>query len=362
MAKELIMNTSCLKPSERGFVLATSLVMLLLLTTLSIATYYGTVVSQQTSATAARSTQAYYYAETGLNYVAWAIQNDAELDAYDPVNRSDPYGVVTLNAARVGDLREWEANQGNPSQLDAVSTNLTDIYSIGLPPLNLYGQLRYFDNRDLYSRPVGLRGGQTLAFNVVASPVFNDIYTQLSGYIRLDIDVYGNVVSSLSPYANGASNHALPTHVCNGRTVGDVPCNGAIVWLTAGDPYSDFQLSPVDIYAAPLVDRYGTPFASGTLKPIRPLGWRPAPLPPALPTPDRWGRLINQIVPMTSTTYYNGQLSCDVYTYTSADIACDKATGQWLTGNAGLGGVHLAVYAIGYVNGESRKMIRMLIQ
>ncbi|MDQ6952501.1 MAG: pilus assembly PilX N-terminal domain-containing protein [Mariprofundaceae bacterium] len=345
------MNATCLKDSEKGFVLATSLVMLLLLTTLSIATYYGTVVSQQTSATAARSTQAYYYAETGLNYMAWAIQNDAELDAYDPMNRSDPYGVVTLNAASAGDRREWAANKGNPSQLDAVSTNLTDIYGIALPPLNLNGQLKYFDNRDLYSRPVGLSGGQTLAFNVVASPVFNDIYTRLSGYIRLDIDVYGNVVSSLSPYANGANNHALPTHVCNGRTVGDVPCNGAIVWLTAGDPYSDFKLSPVDTYAAPLVDKYGSQLASSTLHTMISAAWKT----PAIP--DVWGRMVNQNLP----SYYS-LLNCDVYTYTSADIACDKASRQWLTGSAGLGGVHLAVYAIGYVNGESRKMIRMLIQ
>jgi len=76
------MKQRALKTSEQGFILATSLVMLVLLTMLSIATYYGTIISQQTSASAQESTQSFYYAETGLNYVAWALKNDAEFDGY----------------------------------------------------------------------------------------------------------------------------------------------------------------------------------------------------------------------------------------------------------------------------------------
>jgi len=346
MAKELIMHELRLEKTEKGFVLATSLVMLMLLTTLSIATYYGTVVSQQTSASAASSTQAYYYAETGLNYMAWALKNDAELDGYNPPDRRDPYGALTLNSASSGDRREWEANQGNPSKLDSVYALLTP------PQASVSGQLRYFDNRDLYSRPVGLSGGQTLTRGVSGSPIFSDIYAQLSGYIRLDIDAYGNIVSSLSPYTNGASNHALPTHICHGQTVGDVPCNGAVVWLTAGDPYSDFQLFSVDLYAAPLRDKYGTPLATSTLHGVNAsLAWASNPA-----IPDAWGRIVNINLP----SYYS-QLPCDVYTYTNADIACDAVSGKWLTGNAGLGGVHLVGYAIGYSDGKARKMIRMVL-
>jgi len=344
MAKELIMHELRLEKTEQGFVLATSLVMLMLLTTLSIATYYGTVVSQQTSASAASSTQAYYYAETGLNYMAWALRNDAELDGYDPINRTDPYGALTLNSLNSGDRREWEANQGNPSKLDSVYALLTP------PQASVSGQLRYFDNRDLSFRPVGLSGGQTLTRGALGSPTFSDIYAQLSGYIRLDIDAYGNIISSLSPYANGASNHASPTHICHGQTVGNVPCNGAVVWLTAGDPYSDFQLSPVDTYAAPLLDKYGTPLAISTLKTGNLSAW-------ASPVvADAWGRIVDINLP----SYYS-RLPCDVYTYTNADIACDKVSGKWLTGNAGLGGVHLVGYAIGYSDGKARKMIRMVL-
>jgi len=352
MAKELIMHELRLEKTEQGFVLATSLVMLMLLTTLSIATYYGTVVSQQTSASAASSTQAYYYAETGLNYMAWALRNDAELDSYDPINRTDTYGALTLNSASSGDRLEWEANQGNPSNLDVVDGKF--LFPTSPLNLNVYGQLRYFDNRDLYSRPVGLSGGQTLTRGVSGSPTFSDIYAQLSGYIRLDIDAYGNIVSSLSPYTNGASNHASPTriHICHGQTVGDVPCNGAVVWLTAGDPYSDFHLFPVDTYAAPLLDKYGTALAISTLHGVNAsLAWASNPA-----IPDAWGRIVNINLP----SYYS-QLPCDVYTYTNADIACDAVSGKWLTGNAGLGGVHLVGYAIGYSDGKARKMIRMVL-
>jgi len=266
--------------TERGFILPTSLVMLVLLTMLSIATYYGTIISQQTSATAQDSTQAFYYAETGLSYVAWAMKNDAELDGYDPVVLGDPYGRRIdyagnlMNPYASGDRREWAANRGNPSNLQSIQAVFSG-YSA--PFTDVYGQLGYFDNRDIYSRPVALLQNATGVSDIYTlgekgDPSFRDLYTQLGGYIRLDIDTYGQITSSFSPYVQSATvQHAAAAHICKGSKndknptidgfptiIGDVPCNGAIVWLTAGDPYTDKVLYPIDPYvAAPLFDAYG---------------------------------------------------------------------------------------------------------
>jgi len=367
------MKQRALKTSEQGFILATSLVMLVLLTMLSIATYYGTIISQQTSASAQESTQSFYYAETGLNYVAWALKNDAEFDAYpyntatkEPILRKDPYGNVILNSIVVGDRREWEANKGNPSNHQMIHTTFTT----GAPK-DIYGQLGYFDNRSLNQRPVGLiqitAGGvtnvYTTAFGVYydsvkksrVSPVFHDIYAQLSGYIRLDIKLDGTITPSFSPYGKHEK-------MSNGKLMADVPDKGAIVWLTAGDPYSDFQLSPVDTFAAPMLDKYSSPLASTSLHINGSTAWASNPL-----NPDVWGRTVNVNQTLTPTSYYMA-LACDVYTYTNANIACEQAMdvatgkpivgiGQWLTKKQ----YGLVVYAIGYSGGKARKMIRMVI-
>jgi len=322
------------------------------LTMLSIATYYGTVISQQTSASAQESTQSFYYAETGLNYVAWALKNDAELDGYDPTARQDRYGAVTLNAFAVGDRREWEANKGNPSNQQKIQR----IFQGDTAPfVDAYGQLGYFDNRNLYSRPVGLlgslaAGSDTYAFGVLGSPVFHDIYTQLSGYIRLDIDGYGQITPSFSPYAQHGNN----THVCNGQTVGDVPCNGAIVWLAAGDPYTDRVLYPIDPYvAAPLLDKYGSAFVLNA--PQLPLGS----VIRALSTPvDVYSNGVVKTMadPFPSAFYQN--LPCNLAAFPlDTYTACDQSTGNWLVGEK----YGLVVYAIGYSGGKARKMIRMVI-
>jgi len=377
------MRQRALKASEQGFVLATSLVMLVLLTMLSIATYYGTIISQQTSASAQESTQSFYYAETGLNYVAWALKNDAEFDGYtypgrgvlpyEPIDRQDRYANVILKAAVVGDRREWEANKGNPSNRQFIQTSFTTG-----PVQNIYGQLGYFDNRPLNQRPVGLiqvaAGGVTNVYTTVfgvheiansrVSPTFHDIYTQLSGYIRLDIDAYGQITPSFSPYGQHGNN----THTCNGQLVADVPCNGAVVWLTAGDPYTDRVLYPIDPYeAAPLIDKYGNPLASGTLRGGNSLAWNLDPYAiPSTTYPDAFGRTVKTNLP----SYYS-TLSCDIYAYVKTNIACEQpmdatgkpivtpigGTGQWLDGTQ----YGLVVYAIGYSGGKARKMIRMVL-
>lgn len=372
------MNKRILKTSEQGFILATSLVMLVLLTMLSIATYYGTVISQQTSASAQESTQSFYYAETGLNYVAWALRNDAEFDAYsyvptspiyEPIARQDRYGAVTLNAFAVGDRREWEASKGHPSSLQAI----TPFFQSGQKAA-VYGQLSYFDNRDLSARPVILlgssAGSDTYAFGTAASPVFHDIYTQISGYIRLDIDAYGQITPSFSPYAQHANN----SHLCNGQTVGDIPCNGAIVWLTAGDPYTDRVLYPIDpSVAAPLRDAYASNFSftGGQGLPISTACVSNSAscntLLPSSPNYDVYSNGLPEQMPNTFKPYYQ-QLPCDLSLFNSTHITCEQpidpatgkptgGTGRWLKGNE----YGLVVYAIGYSGGKARKMIRMVL-
>jgi len=423
--------------TERGFILPTSLVMLVLLTMLSIATYYGTIISQQTSATAQESTQAFYYAETGLSYVAWAIKNDAELDGYDPVlpfqiqepaglplpipkdsygnmaRRIDSSGQIILQSFVAGDRSEWEANRGNPSNLQSIQA----VFSGDVAPfIDVYGQLGYFDNRDLYSRPVALRKdaaglSQIYSFGIAQEPSFRDVYTQLGGYIRLDIDAYGMITPSFSPYVNGAAvQHGNNAHVCvAGQTIGDVPCDGAIVWLTAGDTYTDYVLYPIDPYvAAPLLDVYGRNFLTSppTTPPV-PFTITPAcfndvkncasntQVIPALQSvcSGNLGNCIsyglppfgaaidvysngNQKTLLNTTDYlpvYYQSLPCDFYTYNknlpagTFHAACEQpvdalgklseGAGSWRT-DAEYG---MVLYAIGYSNGKARKMIRMLL-
>jgi len=407
---------------ERGFVLPTSLVMLVLLTTLSIATYYGTIISQQTSATAQDSTQAFYYAETGLNYVAWAMKNDAELDGYEPLldpiiaptgiggalagRRIDHLGNVILQPYVVGDRREWAANRGNPSNFQSIQAVFSgDSASF----INVYGQLGYFDNRDLYSRPVSLHKNavglsQIYSFGVAQAPSFRDLYAQLGGYIRLDIDAYGQIKPMFSD-PRVAAQHAGPnpkdvniaSRTCD--ETGDVPCNGAIVWLTAGDSYTDYVLYPIDPYvAAPLLDVYGRNFST------LPLTTPPVPFTisnacfgdikncasntqvtpalqsicfgnlgncisyssPAFGSIDVYSNGVQKQVLDPFPVYYQG-LPCDFYTYTKTDVACEQpvdaagklsnGVGHWKT-DAEYG---LVLYAVGYSNGKARKMIRMLL-
>jgi len=411
------MKQRALKTSEQGFILATSLVMLVLLTMLSIATYYGTIISQQTSASAQESTQSFYYAETGLNYVAWALKNDAEFDgysypgrslvpSYEPYSRQDRYGTVTLNAFVVGDRREWEANKGNPSNQQSIELVFNGLSA----PYDSYtGQLGYFDNRDIYSRPVSLLGAvgtvsDIYSFGQPISPLFHDIYAQLSGYIRLDIDAYGQITPSFSPYGQHGNN----THLCNGQLVADVPCNGAIVWLTAGDPYTDHVLYPIDPYvAAPLTDVYGNPlaFSAGFSQPNSPnpiisngcmtniITCKPAnPFPVAedcsasigscaslspytypydpYSTQDIYsGAIQTKVKDLPSPAAYYKGLPCRISdfnldVYSACTLPMDAAghptggTGIWLGGASKYG---LVVYAIGYSGGKARKMIRMVI-
>ena len=225
------------RESERGFVLATALVMLSLMTLLAVAMFFTGRSSTQVSSSVQHSTEGHYYAETAVNYIIWAMRNDAEFDAFDyrgsPVNDAsavDPSIFTPLstpsNPSLVGDWSELTANFTDPGP-----TVISDTTTAGVS-----GQVMYFDNTPLADReargaivwPVPLSGG---------NPVYPTLYhisIHLPRYIRLDIDASGNVTPSIP-----ALPHASPPVVG-----ADIPDNGAILWLTTGNSEMDFEVDP----------------------------------------------------------------------------------------------------------------------
>jgi len=206
---------------ERGFVLPTALVILSLLSLMAIAMYFTGRASVQVSSGAQHSTEGHYFAETAVNYMIWAMRNDAEFDSFD-------YGAGALftepaspaNAASVGDWTELMENLSDPGP-----TAISDSSAAGSS-----GQLMYFDNTTLSSRtlvwPLPTSGGNTVY------PTMYNISASLPRYIRLDIDSAGNVTPAIP---------ALP-HAATPVIGTDVPDNGAIAWLTAGNSAEDFEL------------------------------------------------------------------------------------------------------------------------
>ncbi len=217
---------------EQGFVLVTSLVMLGLLTLLAIALWLNARAAIQTGGSAQNATQAYYYAETAVHYMEWALRNQAEFDSYPyagPYVISPPFAEPSLpatnppvNALNTGDRFELFADTWDPGP-----TEISDTTAGGTS-----GQLMYFDNSPLASRavrwPLPTSNG---------SPVYPTLYrisVSLPRYIRLDIDSSGQITPEIP---------ALPHR--NPPVVGeDIPKNGAIVWLTAGDASTDYELDP----------------------------------------------------------------------------------------------------------------------
>lgn len=211
---------------EEGFVLATSLVLLLLLTMLAVGVMYSGTVSQQTSATARDTTEAFYYAETGIQYITWALKNDAEFDSYEPIVKrasvfAEPAIPASPDASTVGDRLELYANLQDPGP-----TAISDTSAEGTT-----GQVMYFDNTPLASRAVCLGGIPGCASNA-GTPVFNGINQNLPRYIKLEIDASGNITPTIP---------ALPHGAVTGT---DVPTNGMIVWITAGDATEDAEILP----------------------------------------------------------------------------------------------------------------------
>ena len=316
---------------EKGFVLATSLVMLLLMTLLTVAVYVSVDSSQKSSMAAESATEAFYYAETAANYMAWALYNNAEFDSYtypDPV-RTDLSGAANHrfgepetrpgggldDSVAAGDFAEWDANRGNPSGEDVFTVSGVDHY----------GQLMYYDNSTLANRMVWLRNKDMYSEGSSGLPTMHKIHTKLPRYIMLSIDEYGNITPSMPPYSATSPHH--------GNVMGvDYPENGAIVWLTGGNRTDDHELAPIDNFFAPVFD-FTNPLDATTR------------------VNDPYGAYL---MPPSGT------FPCDVALATSASKACNKpigtGTGQWLTGTE----YGLVIYALGYVRGEAHKLIRVV--
>jgi len=332
---------------QQGFVLVTALIMLSLLTLMSLAMFYTSRSSIQTSATAQSTTEAYYYAETAVHYISWAMANDAEFDnfTYSGTYQAAPFGEpnVPTTAATVGDFKElrtylWDPGPVGQSGSSAVDTN-------GSPYTS--GQLMYFDNSPLYSsatnnRPVCFYSevdpgvGVSLTYSncidvlldpadsrrLNAQPSMHQISVALPRYIKLEIASTGVVTPSIP---------SLPHR--NPPIAGeDIPNNGAIVWLTAVDatnPDRDIEIFPLDPSGL-----------NGGLSPAACDGGSVTTCPCTAPAflPDG--------TPDPADPNYASYITAQ---------ACDANTGQWLS-NYGV-----VAYAIGYVNGKASKLLRAVI-
>ncbi|RLL51015.1 hypothetical protein D8Y20_10435 [Mariprofundus sp. EBB-1] len=329
MAEELMMRVTINKePSqygESGFVLVTSLIMLSLLTLMSVGMYFASKSGIQTSASAQTSTEAYYYAESAINYMAWAIANDAEFDnhTYAGTYVAAPFGepLVPTNASAIGDYLElrnytWDPGPTGVAGSSAVDTDAT-VYTAG--------QVMYFDNSPMGSRYLCMESYLNFpnCLDVTLSegdanrvqPSMYRISAKLPRYIKLDIATDGVITASIPPLP-----HAAVPVVGN-----DIPLNGAIVWITAVDavnPAIDVEIYPLDpgnFYGGTAA----TACVGGTL-------------------PD---------CPCTAPAPSDANYA----TYMGA-WACDANSRTWIT-NYGI-----VAYAIGYVNGRASHLIRSIIQ
>jgi len=210
--------------SERGFVLPTALIMISLLTLMAVAMLYTARSSLQVSSTAESSTQGHYFAETAVNYMVWAMRNDAEFDAFDfrgaPVNDANAVDPnIFSDLPPLGDWSKLTANFTDPGP-----TSISDTLSSGVS-----GQVMYFDNTKIANRAVCWPTSLCNAGNL---PTMYHISKKLPRYIRLDIDSAGVVTPSIP---------ALP-HAAVPIVGDDIPDNGAIVWLTTGNSTMDFEV------------------------------------------------------------------------------------------------------------------------
>jgi len=172
---------------ERGFILVTTLVVMLILTIMAIGLYFRSAVNQQGSAADRDATKAYYLAETALNYMAWALHSDPANPAVD--NDANLDGDT---APATGDRTELAANPDQGS-----------VHSLG-----------YFDITSLASRAIN--------FSSFSNPPAVTLATfSPPPHVTLDIvtNDASNTVSITPSWAGGAG---TPTK------------DGAIVWITSG--------------------------------------------------------------------------------------------------------------------------------
>jgi len=178
------------RKQEEGFVLVTSLVILLILTILSVGLYFRSVVNQQASVSTRDATKAYYYAETALNYVSWSLHSGQNNDAnLDPANPDADAGT--------GDRTELQVDTANPT-----------------------AQVNYIDSRPIASRRIVYNPANNpnpYDPSTAATPVFQDVSANLPpNYLVLTIAADGVITKTLSTTVPA-------TH------------NGAVIWLTPSD-------------------------------------------------------------------------------------------------------------------------------
>ena len=316
---------------ESGFVLVTSIIMLSLLTLMSLGIYFASKSGSQTSAAAQTSTEAYYYAESAVYYMSWAIANDAEFDnhTYSGTYVAAPFGepLVPTTASTIGDFLElqnylWDPGPTGVAGSSAVDTDAT-VYTAG--------QVMYFDNSPMANRylcmedytqfpnclDVSLSPGDTNRIQ----PSMYRISAKLPRYIKLDIASDGVITPSIPPLPH----RAIPV-------VGeDIPLNGAIVWITAVDSTNsarDIEIYPLDPSGA---------YGGTVLEPAACVGGTLPDCPCTAPTP-----VDNAADPN--------------YAAFMAAWACEANTGTWISSYG------IAAYAIGYVNGQPSHLIRSVIR
>jgi len=200
--------------NERGFVLVTSLITLGLMLVLSIGLWYRSVMNQQVSNHGQLSLQGLYYAESAINYLAWALANDAELDGEDTKNGGTDLIPGSTDASTVGDWSELVADTFRPGPTTLGGND---------------GQLAYFDNRPTSARHGFVFDGTNPA---ALNPVFSTLISsqQMPQHLVLNIDSSGHITLGSPAYTTSAPSTSF---------------NGVLVWLTGVDANnSDVQLDP----------------------------------------------------------------------------------------------------------------------
>lgn len=337
--------------TQQGFVLVTALIMLSLLTLMSLAMFYTSRSSTQTSSTAQSTTEAYYYAETAIHYISWALANDAEFDnfTYSGAYQAAPFGEpnVPANVATIGDFNELRSYLWDPGPIGQAGSNGVDTNG----SVYTSGQLTYFDNSPLGQRYVCMQNAAnfsncidvTVAPASRVAPTMEQISIQLPRYIKLEITSTGTVTPSIP---------SLP-HRDPPVTGEDIPRNGAIVWLTAVDannPDKDieiFPLDPANAFGGTLPEQCATLGACpckapATLDPLNP--YQPNPADPQY-------------------SFFMTAQACNAHPLQSDDPASPNflATTDPNYVSPWLSTYGVAAYAIGYVNGKPSKLLRAVI-
>ena len=344
--------------AESGFVLITALIMLSLLTVMTLGMFYSSKSATKVSGAAQASTEAYYYAETAINYISWAFHNDAELDSfqYDGVNKlfGEAFKADNTAANNVGDYNElmgWDfTDPANPVQIgypsDPGPTEADDATAAGTS-----GQVMYFDNSPIND---GAGTKRKICFGDAAvfpncidltlppgnrvQPVMNKISVGLPRYVKLEISPDGVVSVSIPPVPHPAT-----------PVVGtDIPNNGAIVWITgaaadlragtvAGNADRDIEIYPTD--------PNNNSNHGGVLD----------------TTCDATAAASAANCPCDGLNTLGSWYACDMHA--NAEGLVDQYGAYSLAGKAEwVASYNLAAYAIGYVNGKPTHLLRAVIR